>query len=64
LFCQSTNVLGISAIGPRLLRLAGVSVVDLPKATVCCGFGGATSIDIQKSGRALSRESSSYWLKG
>ena len=52
-FCQSTNVLGIARIGPRLLRLAGVAVVDLPEATVCCGFGGATSIDYPEVGQGI-----------
>lgn len=54
-FCQSSNVLGIAAIGPRLLRLAGVSVVDLPEPTVCCGFGGATSIEYPEVGRGIVR---------
>ena len=54
-FCQSTNVLGISALGPRLLRQAGFEVVDLPEATVCCGFGGATSIDYPEVGQGIVR---------
>ncbi|HYY88513.1 MAG TPA: LUD domain-containing protein [Chloroflexota bacterium] len=44
-FCQSTNVLGIGLVGPRLLRRAGVQVVELPEWDVCCGFGGGASID-------------------
>jgi Fe-S oxidoreductase len=52
-FCQSTNVLGIGDIGPRLLRLAGVPLVELPEATVCCGFGGATSIDYPEVGQRI-----------
>jgi Fe-S oxidoreductase len=52
-FCQSTNVLGIAALGPRLLRLAGVPVVDLPEATVCCGFGGATSLEYPEVGQGI-----------
>ncbi|MBV8717238.1 MAG: (Fe-S)-binding protein [Chloroflexi bacterium] len=52
-FCQSTNVLGIGEIGPRLLRLAGVRLEELPEATVCCGFGGATSIDYPEVGRGI-----------
>ncbi len=43
-FCQSTNVLGLGPAGARLLRRAGVPVVDLPEGEVCCGFGGSTSI--------------------
>jgi iron-sulfur cluster protein len=54
-FCQSTNVLGIASIGPRLLRLAGVPVVDLPEASVCCGFGGATSIEYPEVGHGIVR---------
>jgi L-lactate dehydrogenase complex protein LldF len=52
-FCQSTNVLGIGETGVRLLRLAGLAVADLPEATVCCGFGGATSIDYPEVGRGI-----------
>ncbi|MGI9145715.1 MAG: LUD domain-containing protein [Chloroflexota bacterium] len=44
-FCQSTNVLGIHRLGPRLLRRAGVQLRDLPEMEVCCGFGGGASID-------------------
>jgi Fe-S oxidoreductase len=43
-FCQSTNILGLGQTGARLLRRAGFSVVDLPEAEVCCGFGGGTSL--------------------
>ena len=52
-FCQSTNVLGLGDIGARLLRLAGWPLVDLPEASVCCGFGGATSIDYPEVGRGI-----------
>jgi L-lactate dehydrogenase complex protein LldF len=52
-FCQSTNVLGISAVGPRLLQRAGLRVVDLPESTVCCGFGGATSIEYPEVGQGI-----------
>jgi Fe-S oxidoreductase len=54
-FCQSTNVLGIGDVGARLLRLAGLSVVDLPEANVCCGFGGATSIEYPEVGQGIVR---------
>jgi Fe-S oxidoreductase len=54
-FCQSTNVLGIAPLGPRLLRLAGVPLVDLPEATVCCGFGGATSLEYPEVGQGIVR---------
>jgi L-lactate dehydrogenase complex protein LldF len=52
-FCQSTNVLGIGDIGARLLRLAGLPVADLPEGAVCCGFGGAASIDYPEVGRGI-----------
>ncbi len=44
-FCQSTNVLGLGDTGARLLAHAGYTVVPLPEAEVCCGFGGSTSIE-------------------
>jgi L-lactate dehydrogenase complex protein LldF len=45
-FCQSTNVLGIAEVAPRLLReVCGVEVRELPEGQVCCGFGGSTSLD-------------------
>jgi Fe-S oxidoreductase len=44
-FCQSTNVLGLEGVGSNLLRRAGVTVADLPEGTVCCGFGGSTSLN-------------------
>ena len=52
-FCQSTNVLGIGALGPRLLRRAGVQVVDLAEMEVCCGFGGGASIDHPEVSRGI-----------
>jgi Fe-S oxidoreductase len=52
-FCQSTNVLGIGDVGPRLMRLAGIQLLELPEATVCCGFGGATSIDYPEVGQRI-----------
>lgn len=52
-FCQSTNVLGIADVGPRLLRRAGVEPVDLPEATVCCGFGGGASVDYPEVSRGI-----------
>src|SRR6185312_13474355 len=52
-FCQSTNVLGIGAVGPRLLRRAGVDVVDLPEVEVCCGFGGGASVDHPEVSRGI-----------
>ena len=44
-FCQATNTLGRTDEVERLVRdVAGAPVVALPEATVCCGFGGSTSI--------------------
>jgi len=54
-FCQSTNVLGIGALGPRLLQRAGVQLVDLPEMEVCCGFGGGASIDHPEVSRGIVR---------
>jgi L-lactate dehydrogenase complex protein LldF len=53
-FCQSTNVLGIAASAPRLLReVCGLEVCDLPEGEVCCGFGGSTSMDHPDVARAI-----------
>jgi L-lactate dehydrogenase complex protein LldF len=44
-FCQATNTLGRSDDIERLLSgLAGVNVVPLFEAEVCCGFGGSVSL--------------------
>jgi L-lactate dehydrogenase complex protein LldF len=44
-FCQSSNTLQRRDKVERFLRdVAGVEVVPLPEAEVCCGFGGSTSI--------------------
>jgi L-lactate dehydrogenase complex protein LldF len=52
-FCQSTNVLGLTGAGPRLLRLAGIEVTDLPEGEVCCGFGGSTSVTNPEVARGI-----------
>jgi iron-sulfur cluster protein len=52
-FCQSTNVLGIAPVGPRLLRRCGLEVLDLPEMEVCCGFGGGASIDHPEVARGI-----------
>ena len=52
-FCQSTNVLGIGELGPRLLQRAGVQVIDLPEVEVCCGFGGGASVDHPEVSRGI-----------
>ncbi|MEA2575526.1 MAG: hypothetical protein QOH93_2824 [Chloroflexia bacterium] len=44
-FCQSTNILGIDEAPKRIIRdVLGLELRDLPEGTVCCGFGGSTSI--------------------
>jgi len=45
-FCQSHNVLGLKE-EPRFLieQVMGLSLVELPEAAVCCGFGGSVSVD-------------------
>src|SRR5262249_14767090 len=53
-FCQSTNVLGIAETAPRLLwEVCGLAVRDLPEGTVCCGFGGSTSLDHPEVAREI-----------
>jgi L-lactate dehydrogenase complex protein LldF len=52
-FCQSTNILGVGASGPKLLRRAGVPLVELPEWDVCCGFGGGSSIDHPEVSRGI-----------
>jgi len=52
-FCQSTNVLGIGGLGPRLLRQAGLEVGELPEGEVCCGFGGSASLDHPEVSRGI-----------
>jgi Fe-S oxidoreductase len=44
-FCQSANVLGIQDAPRRLIRqVLGRELRELPEASVCCGFGGSTSV--------------------
>ena len=44
-FCQSSNTLGREDAVERFLeKVAGVPVVPLREASVCCGFGGSTSV--------------------
>ncbi len=46
-------MLGLDDTGARLLRHAGYEVVDLPEGTVCCGFGGSTSMDHPEVARRI-----------
>ncbi|HSK25110.1 MAG TPA: LUD domain-containing protein [Egicoccus sp.] len=44
-FCQSSNVLDREDAVERFIEdVAGVPVVTLDEAAVCCGFGGSTSV--------------------
>ncbi len=53
-FCQSTNVLGIGSLAPRLLReVCGLELRDLPEGEVCCGFGGSTSLEHPEVAREI-----------
>jgi L-lactate dehydrogenase complex protein LldF len=53
-FCQSTNVLGIGGVAPRLLReVCGLEVRELPEGEVCCGFGGSTSLERPEVARGI-----------
>ena len=52
-FCQSANVLGIDDAPRRLIRdVLGLELRELPEGSVCCGFGGSTSVTLPGSGRA------------
>ncbi len=44
--CQSTNVLGLHDEPRALLRdVAGVEVIEMEGAAICCGFGGTFSFE-------------------
>jgi Fe-S oxidoreductase len=44
-FCQSANVLGIEDAPRRLIReVMGLELREMEESSVCCGFGGSTSI--------------------
>src|SRR6266508_46492 len=43
--CHSLRILGVGDRPLRLLRnVAGIDLVDLPEAEVCCGFGGTFAL--------------------
>ena len=45
-FCQSHNVLGLKQEPRDLIeKVMGLTLVELPEAAVCCGFGGSVSAD-------------------
>lgn len=44
-FCQSANVLGIEDAPRRIIRdVLGLELRDLEENSVCCGFGGSSSV--------------------
>ncbi|MEO8289009.1 MAG: LUD domain-containing protein [Chloroflexota bacterium] len=44
-FCQSANILGLEGASVRIIRdVLGLELRDLPEGSVCCGFGGSTSL--------------------
>lgn len=44
-FCQSANVLGIADAPRRLIQdVLGLELRELAEGSVCCGFGGSTSV--------------------
>jgi L-lactate dehydrogenase complex protein LldF len=44
-FCQSANILGIDDAPRRIIRdVLGLELRELPEGSVCCGFGGSTSL--------------------
>jgi Fe-S oxidoreductase len=44
-FCQSANVLGIHDAPRRLIReVMGLELREMEESSVCCGFGGSTSV--------------------
>lgn len=44
-FCQSANVLGLEDAPRRIIRdVLGFELRELEESSVCCGFGGSTSI--------------------
>ena len=44
-FCQSSNVLGIEDAPRRIIReVMGLELIEMEESSVCCGFGGSTSV--------------------
>jgi Fe-S oxidoreductase len=44
-FCQSANVLGIEEAPRRLIKeVMGLELREMEESSVCCGFGGSTSL--------------------
>jgi L-lactate dehydrogenase complex protein LldF len=44
-FCQSANVLGLEDAPRRLIRdVMGLELREMEESSVCCGFGGSTSV--------------------
>ena len=44
-FCQSANVLGLNDAPRRLItEVMGLELLEMEESSVCCGFGGSTSV--------------------
>src|SRR5207248_11438235 len=44
-FCQSANVLGLHDAPRRLItEVMGLELREMEESSVCCGFGGSTSV--------------------
>ena len=55
-FCQTTNVLRRDdELEVLIEKLTGIELVELPEATVCCGFGGASSVKAPEVAEAIVR---------
>ena len=53
-FCQARTLLHADGAARRLLeRVCAISLRELPEATVCCGFGGSTSLIAPELGRGM-----------
>jgi Fe-S oxidoreductase len=55
-FCQTHTVLHADGAARRLLRdVCGIALRELPEATVCCGFGGSTSLVAPEVARGIAQ---------
>jgi len=53
-FCQARTVLHADGASQRLLQgVCGIALRELPEATVCCGFGGSTSVVAPEVARGI-----------
>jgi len=53
-FCQARTLLHADGASQRLLQgVCGIALRELPEATVCCGFGGSTSVVAPEVARGI-----------